>query len=65
MSAEDFEVLRQHMLAEISAVTFQMRDLIGNDSSISPRLTRSPAPPFVFLASAFASAVPAVHDTKS
>jgi len=29
MSAEDFEVLRQHMLAEISAVTFQMRDLIG------------------------------------
>ena len=29
MSAEDFEVLRQHMLAEISAVTLQMRDLIG------------------------------------
>jgi protein-L-isoaspartate(D-aspartate) O-methyltransferase len=29
MSAEDFEVLRQHMLAEISAVTFQMRGLIG------------------------------------
>jgi len=29
MSAEDFEVLRQHMLAEISAGTFHVSDLIG------------------------------------
>jgi len=28
MSAEDFEVLRQHMLAEISAETFHVSDLI-------------------------------------
>src|SRR6266496_4162930 len=29
MSAEDFEVLRQHMLAEISAGTFHVSGLIG------------------------------------
>ena len=29
MSAEDFEVLRQHMLAEISAETFRVRGTIG------------------------------------
>ena len=29
MSAEDFEVLRQHMLAEISAGTFHVSNLIG------------------------------------
>jgi len=29
MSPEDFEVLRQHMLAEISAVTFRVRAAIG------------------------------------
>jgi len=29
MSAEDFEVLHQHMLAEISAGTFHVSDLIG------------------------------------
>jgi protein-L-isoaspartate(D-aspartate) O-methyltransferase len=29
MSAENFEVLRQHMLAEISAGTFHVSDLIG------------------------------------
>jgi protein-L-isoaspartate(D-aspartate) O-methyltransferase len=29
MSAEDFEVLRRHMLAEISAETFYVSDLIG------------------------------------
>src|SRR5712692_2210736 len=29
MSAEDYEVLRQHMLAEISAETFQLREAIG------------------------------------
>jgi len=29
MSTEDFEVLRQHMLAEISAETFHVSDLIG------------------------------------
>ena len=29
MSPEDFEVLRQHMLAEISAGTFRVRGAIG------------------------------------
>jgi hypothetical protein len=37
MSAEDFEVLRQHMLAEISAGTFDVSGLIGKAAPSSTR----------------------------
>src|SRR5256885_983126 len=50
MSAEDFEVLRQHMLAEISAVTFQMRDLIGKaalDERVMMAMAKAPRHEFV------------------
>jgi protein-L-isoaspartate(D-aspartate) O-methyltransferase len=50
MSAEDFEVLRQHMLAEISAETFHVRDLIGKtalDERVMKAMGKVPRHEFV------------------
>ena len=50
MSAEDFEVLRQHMLAEISAGTFHVSGLIGKaalDERVMTAMGRVPRHEFV------------------
>jgi protein-L-isoaspartate(D-aspartate) O-methyltransferase len=50
MSAEDFEVLRQHMLAEISAETFHVSDLIGKtalDERVMTAMGKVPRHEFV------------------
>jgi AraC family transcriptional regulator, regulatory protein of adaptative response / DNA-3-methyladenine glycosylase II len=50
MSAEDFEVLRQHMLAEISAGTFLVRGLIGKaalDERVMTAMGKVPRHEFV------------------
>jgi protein-L-isoaspartate(D-aspartate) O-methyltransferase len=50
MSAEDFEVLRQHMLAEISAGTFHVSDLIGKtalDERVMTAMGKVPRHEFV------------------
>jgi protein-L-isoaspartate(D-aspartate) O-methyltransferase len=50
MSAEGFEVLRQHMLAEISAGTFYVRDLIGKtalDERVMTAMGKIPRHEFV------------------
>jgi protein-L-isoaspartate(D-aspartate) O-methyltransferase len=50
MSAEDFEVLRQHMLAEISAATFHVSDVIGKaalDERVMTAMARVPRHEFV------------------
>jgi protein-L-isoaspartate(D-aspartate) O-methyltransferase len=50
MSAEDFEVLRQHMLAEISAWTFRVRGTIGKpavDERVMMALGKVPRHEFV------------------
>ena len=50
MSAEDFEVLRRHMLAEISAGTFHVSDLIGKralDERVMTAMGKVPRHEFV------------------
>src|SRR2546428_5698999 len=50
MSAEDFEVLRQHMLAEISAGTFHVSGLIGKatlDERVMTAMGKIPRHAFV------------------
>jgi protein-L-isoaspartate(D-aspartate) O-methyltransferase len=50
MSAEDFEVLRQHMLAEISAETFHVSGLIGKatlDERVMTAMGKVPRHEFV------------------
>src|SRR6266540_1379956 len=50
MSAEDFEVLRQHMLAEISAGTFHVSGLIGKatlDERVMTAMGKVPRHEFV------------------
>jgi protein-L-isoaspartate(D-aspartate) O-methyltransferase len=50
MSAEGFEVLRQHMLAEISAETFHVSDLIGKtalDERVMTAMGKVPRHEFV------------------
>jgi protein-L-isoaspartate(D-aspartate) O-methyltransferase len=50
MSAEDYEVLRQHMLAEISAGTFHVSDLIGKtalDERVMTAMGKVPRHEFV------------------
>src|SRR2546428_10318006 len=50
MSAEDFEVLRQHMLAEISAGTFHVSGLIGKatlDERVMTAMGKIPRHKFV------------------
>jgi protein-L-isoaspartate(D-aspartate) O-methyltransferase len=50
MRAEEFEVLRQHMLAEISAGAFQVRDLIGKaaiDERVMAAMRKVPRHEFV------------------
>ena len=50
MSAEDFEVLRRHMLAEIAAGTFELRDMIGKpalDERVMAAMGRVPRHEFV------------------
>jgi protein-L-isoaspartate(D-aspartate) O-methyltransferase len=50
MSAEDFEVLRQHMLAEISAGTFHVSNLIGKtalDERVMTAMSKVPRHEFV------------------
>jgi protein-L-isoaspartate(D-aspartate) O-methyltransferase len=50
MRAEDFEVLRQHMLAEISAGAFQVRDLLGKaalDERVLAAMRKVPRHEFV------------------
>jgi protein-L-isoaspartate(D-aspartate) O-methyltransferase len=50
MSAEDFEVQRQHMLAEISAGIFHLRDLIGKaalDERVMTAMGKVPRHEFV------------------
>jgi protein-L-isoaspartate(D-aspartate) O-methyltransferase len=50
MSAEDFEVLRQHMLAEISAATQYLRDTVGKpalDERVMTAMGKVPRHEFV------------------
>ena len=50
MSAEEFEVMRQHMLAEISAGTFHVSDLIGKtalDERVMTAMGKVPRHEFV------------------
>jgi protein-L-isoaspartate(D-aspartate) O-methyltransferase len=50
MSAEDFEVLRQHMLAEISVGTFHVSGLIGKaalDERVMTAMGKVPRHEFV------------------
>jgi protein-L-isoaspartate(D-aspartate) O-methyltransferase len=50
MNVEDFEVLRQHMLAEISAGTFHLRDSIGKpalDERVMTAMGKIPRHEFV------------------
>src|SRR6516165_1121729 len=50
MSAKDFEILRQHMLVEISAGTFHVRDVIGKtalDERVMAAMAKVPRHEFV------------------